>query len=38
MSDNVDEEMARRTFLTLAEARTIAAEATHTSHASVSAG
>jgi L-aspartate oxidase len=33
-----DPALARRTFLTLAEARTIAAEATHTSHASISAG
>jgi L-aspartate oxidase len=33
-----DPALARRTFLTLAEARTIAAEATHTSHASIPAG
>jgi L-aspartate oxidase len=33
-----DPALARRTFLTLAEARTIAAEATHTSHAPMPAG
>jgi L-aspartate oxidase len=33
----LDPALARRTFLTLAEARTIAAEATHASHALISA-
>jgi L-aspartate oxidase len=33
-----DPALAQRTFLTLAEARTIAAEAPHTSHAQIPAG